>query len=172
MLVIGFIGGAGVGKSTLASTIFVELKKRQYKVEQIEEFAKKMTWEESFKVLDNQVYVFGNQHHGLWCLKNMVDIAITDSPLLLSSIYLQEKNKPLDDLIIHEWKKYNNLLFYIERSTNYDTEGRNQTLEEALLIDQKILTLLHKNNISYEVIKNLENAEQQIIDTVINRLRK
>ena len=44
------------------------------------EFAKDLTWENRQNTLENQLYVFAEQHHRVNRLKKQVDVVITDSP--------------------------------------------------------------------------------------------
>ena len=57
--IINLFGGPGCGKSTTASGIFYELKKRGYECELSPEFAKDKVWEDSLRTLDDQIYIFG-----------------------------------------------------------------------------------------------------------------
>src|SRR3954464_15085371 len=93
-VVVNMLAGPGSGKSTMASSVFSELKWRGEETEYVGEYAKDLTWEKRVKTLDNQVYVFAKQHHRIFRLLNQVDIIVTDSPLYLTPIYCQD-NEPL-----------------------------------------------------------------------------
>ena len=97
--VINIYGGPCCGKSTTAAAVFAELKIQGYNVELVTEYAKGMTWQDSMKVLKNQIYVFGKQHHYLTRPQNQVDFIITDSPILMSIVYDLDNNIPLKKLI-------------------------------------------------------------------------
>jgi len=60
-LIVNLFGGPGTGKSTLCADLFAKLKWRHTNCEMALEFAKDKVWEESFKVLDNQIYIFGQR---------------------------------------------------------------------------------------------------------------
>ena len=168
-LVINLIGGPGSGKSTCASGIFYQLKKLGINCELALEFAKDKVWEESIKILDDQLYVFGKQYHKLFRLNGKVDVIITDSPLLISILYNKTPSEYFDKLVIEQYHTFNNLLFFINRAENYQTEGRLQTKEESEGLDNIIKEILQDNNIPYDEI-SCENAVEHIVNVVKTKL--
>jgi nicotinamide riboside kinase len=168
-LVINLIGGPGSGKSTCASGIFYQLKKLGVNCELALEFAKDKVWEESIKILDDQLYVFGKQYHKLFRLNGKVDVIITDSPLLISILYNKTPSEYFDKLVVEQYHTFNNLLFFINRAENYQTEGRLQTKEESEGLDNIIKEILQDNNISYDEIA-CENAVEHIVNVVKDKL--
>lgn len=151
-LVINLFGGPGVGKSTMCASIFSKLKILGFECEMATEYVKDIVWEESFKKLENQIYIFGKQHARVHRLLNKVDIVITDSPLLNSIVYDQDKNQALKKLVLFEFNKLNSLNFYINRKFKYQESGRVQTLEGALEVDEDYKQLLDDNEINYTEI--------------------
>lgn len=168
-LVINLIGGPGSGKSTCASGIFYQLKKLGINCELALEFAKDKVWEESIKILDDQLYVFGKQYHKLFRLNGKVDVIITDSPLIISILYNKTPSEYFDKLVVEQYHTFNNLLFFINRAENYQTEGRLQTKEESEGLDSIIKEILQENNIPYDEIA-CENAVEHIVNVVKNKL--
>ena len=140
--IINLFGGPGCGKSTTASGIFYELKKRGYECELSPEFAKDKVWEDSLRTLDDQIYIFGKQYHRIWRLIGKVEYIICDSPLLNSVIYDSTDNQYLKGLVVSEFKKMNNINVFIERGNVFVQNGRNQDEEESKRIDSKIIDLL------------------------------
>ena len=183
-LVVNLLGGPGTGKSTLAAEVFVILKKKGISCEYITEYAKDKTWEESTTTLSNQIYVFGKQHHKMFRVSNKVDVMICDSPLLFSIIYDGNKTKKGDNFyehIIEEYNKFNNINFYLERTTKYDPVGRNQTENESIEIDNQIQSILIDNNIEYYTYnrnhirtKNsiILNSANDISEKILNELNE
>ena len=155
-IVINLIGGPGSGKSTCASGIFYELKKLGINCELSLEFVKDKVWEESYKVLDDQLYVFGKQYHKLFRLKDKVDVIITDSPLLISIHYNKISSQHFNNLVVEQYHTFNNLMYFINRSETYQSEGRLQTKEESEMIDRDIKTIgKHINNALNEELKDI-----------------
>lgn len=152
-LVINLFGGPGVGKSTMCASIFSKLKMAGIECEMASEYVKDIIFEESYKKLENQIYIFGKQHLRVHRLLGKVDIVVTDSPLLNSIVYDKTENIHLEQLVLHEFQKLNTLNFYITRNFKYQESGRVQTFEEALGVDKKYKLLLDDNNISYTEIE-------------------
>ena len=63
VIVINLIGDPGSGKSTAAAGIFYKLKKMGVNCELSLEFAKDKVWEEAFRTMDDQIYIFAKQYH-------------------------------------------------------------------------------------------------------------
>ena len=133
-LIVNFYGGPGSGKSTMAARVFAELKDLGLNVELATEYAKDLTWQQSFHVLGNQVYIFAKQQHRIWRLDGKVDIILTDAPLLNSLVY-GETSQSFKDLVIEEYFKRPTIDIFLKRTKNYNPAGRSQTLDEAKEID-------------------------------------
>src|SRR4051812_46140966 len=87
--VINLFGGSGLGKSTTAAGLFYEMKLRGIHCELIREYVKQWAWDGTKIGPMDQVYIFGKQAEAESRIYGKVDIAVTDSPLLLSPIYEQ-----------------------------------------------------------------------------------
>jgi adenylate kinase family enzyme len=180
-LVINFFGGPGSGKSTLATGLFSEMKRANLSVEYVSEYAKDVTWEETNKLLDNQLHIFSEQFRRQWRLKNKVDYIVTDSPLLLSSIYfdyLSNSNQNhsigfcdsfrslVENAFLHDFENVNIL---IERNKDYVSVGRNQTEQQAKEVDNLIVQTLLKHHLFFRSIQCYSNSSP--VD-ILNTLRK
>jgi len=148
-LVVSLFGGPCTGKSTLRARVFSEMKYMGLNCEEVTEYAKDKTWEESWALMSNQVFVFANQQHRMYRIMDKVDVLITDSPLLMSIHYDQTKNKALKKLVLQQHNDMDTLNFFLERKFKYKAEGRSQTPEEAKAIDKSILKILDKNKVEY-----------------------
>jgi adenylate kinase family enzyme len=167
-LVVNLFGGPGCGKSTMAARIFSDLKMAGVNCELVTEYAKRKTWEESFKTLQNQIYVFGKQQFSMWVCSKHVDVIVTDSPLLLSCIY--GNDSVLNNLVLQEFNKYQNINIFVKRASTYVEVGRNHTEEEALEKDAEIKSLLIRERFSYiEELGSLKSVSS-IHGTIINAL--
>jgi nicotinamide riboside kinase len=160
-LVVSFIGGPGLGKSVIAAKLFVELKQKGYAVELATEYAKDCTYEERHGALTNQIYVFGKQHHRLHRLLGKVDVIITDSCLLLSTIYKQEGlPNSFDGFVVDMYNQFNNLLFVLSREFEYQEYGRGSLEEgQAEELDFMVRERLSEHNIDYTVINPRKDVD-------------
>ncbi len=168
--VVNFFAGPGAGKSTLSTKLFGLMKELRYNVEFVPEFAKELTWKESFNDLSDQIYVFGEQHHRIYSLIDKVDYIITDSPLLLQLHYLeggvtkyfdQGWKYHLKELILNIHRQVPSINFFVERGNRkYVTEGRNENESSALFIDKTIKNLLNVHNIDYTDVRHDETADR------------
>ena len=157
--IINLFAGPGAGKSTTAAGLFHKMKLQGESVEYVQEFAKDLTWSAWHNALDCQSYVFGQQ---LWRIERLigkVDYIITDSPLLLSLIY-KPKDYPnsFDNFVLDMFNKYDNINFYLIRKKKYISIGRNQTEDEAKVIDEITKSTLNKYEIPYLIVEGTEEA--------------
>lgn len=137
-LVVNLFAGPGAGKSTGAALLFAFLKLQKVNVELVTEFAKELAWEGDKEFMaNNQVYITGQQIRRMNRLIGKVDVIITDSPIELGSLYTEDET--LQKLCLSEGGKwFRRLDFFVSRVKPYNPSGRNQTLDEARDIDQKI----------------------------------
>ena len=163
MIIINLFAGPGSGKSTTCAGVFSKLKLAGVNCEMALEYAKDKVWENSLDVLDDQIYVFGKQLHRIKCLKDKVDVIITDSPILLSIIYNKEESNYFDDLIVEQFRKFNNLNYYVVRDESFDITGRVHNHEESMEKDNQIKAMLNKYGISYTTV-----YKHTSVDTIVN----
>lgn len=167
-LVVNMLAGPGAGKSTIAAGLFAALKLRNVNVELVTEYAKDRVWEEAFRTLDNQIYMFGKQHHRIWRILGKVDVIVTDSPMLLSLHYGKNLSSSFRQLVLEEHLKARSLNVYLERQKPYTPIGRVQTEDQARNIDKDIIEVLESNQLEY--IK--EVADAGVIERLADRVQE
>lgn len=156
-MLINLFGRPGVGKSTLALELVSTLKKMGKSVEYVPEYAKELIYkchdqnDLSTHMLANQLYILAKQHKRIYDVIQSVDIAVCDSPLLLSLIYLKD-----EDLLSQPDSRFKELVYFLHNSFTskydfllkanhaYQKKGRQQSFEESMLIENKIEDLDNK----------------------------
>lgn len=164
--VVNFIGGPGVGKSNLAAHLFAELKFEGINAEYIPEYAKWLMWEgRSGKVFAAQDYIFAKQHFSLMRVAREVDIMVTDACLLNTLVYTPDYYplQSLKAMAVEAFDQYDNLNIRVERSKEYQTAGRKQNQEEAIILDGKIDKMLCDLKIEVHTVKWGREATGKII---------
>lgn len=165
-ILVNLFAGPGTGKSTMMAGLFSELKYRGVNCEMAPEFAKEKVWEESLKILEDQIYIFGKQLHTIHRIHGKVDVIITDSPLLLSLIYGKNESPSFKNLVLDVHHRFDNINIFLHRKKVYNPAGRLQTEEEAKVKDQEILEMLNKNNILYINRLSDKTVIPKIIDLI------
>lgn len=164
MKVINLFGGPGSGKSTSAALIFAHLKQQEKRVELVTEFAKQLTYDKRFNALKRQAYVFAKQLYKLESLYGEVDLVVTDSPIILSSVYAP-KDYPKS---FHQYAKdifdsFDNTNILLLRPKLYQQYGRNESLKKAKKIDYKIKRLLQDNNYNYHTFRANNDISKNVL---------
>ncbi len=163
-VVINAFGGPGAGKTTACLHIAAQLKKRGFSAEYVQEYAKELTWDKNFEMLDgspeHQKLIFAEQTKRLNRLVGKVDFVVTDAPLLLNSVYLDpsySKKQAYTKAVMERFQKYDNFCFVVGRDTSYfETIGRTQSLEESIQKDNEIVQLLKDNQVYFKTYSHDE----------------
>jgi len=174
-LIVNLFGGPGSGKSTTAAGVFYNLKMLHRNVELALEFAKELVWEDRVIALDDQPYILGEQHHRLHRLDGRVDAIITDSPITMGTVYLEDNSVSYENsfrkLAIHMFNAMDNINFFLKRGNGeFNKHGRNQNLEESIEKDIAIERMLTDNDIPYTTVVSDGTAVQYILIDVVNKL--
>ena len=151
--IINLFGAPGSGKSTHRAKLFAEMKIAGYNVEEVTEYAKDVVWEEHSSIFADQLYIVAKQNRRLVRLIDKVDFIITDSPLLLSIVYANDRivyNPSLEKLTLDVFNSYNNINIFINRTHEYQQIGRNQTEHEAKQLSEKIKNMLMLYDVSWQ----------------------
>jgi hypothetical protein len=134
MKVINLYAGPSSGKSTGAAYLFSRLKMDFFNTELVTEYAKTCVYDQSINVLTNQVYVTGKQFKPLKDLQTYgVDVAVTDSPLLLGLFYGKDLPyfKEYSSLLVRLSQEFDNINVFVNRVKPYNPAGRLQTEAES-----------------------------------------
>lgn len=169
MRVVNIWGGPGVGKSTTAAGLFYRMKTLKLDVELVQEYAKDLTWERRYNVLEDQIYVFAKQQRRIARLaEHNLDWVITDSPIPLGLVYI--KPNTLGDnfcnLVMESFDRYNNYNFLLSRNVQYNPVGRNQDQQQALEFDLKVSNLLNSYNMEFQSVVGGEPAVDTILESI------
>ena len=167
--VINLFAGPGAGKSTTAAGLFHAMKIAGFNCEYVSEWVKDKCWERSAKVFKAQPYIFGKQYWKVFRCLDEVDYVIVDSPLLLSVVYndLYAHIENLNPFVISTFNSFDNWNFFLKRSKDYVTVGRNETLEQAIDVDNRIRETLIKYEVPYTDL-NYDTAVDDIMSMVMS----
>ena len=138
---INLFGGPGIGKSSISAGITYKLKKKHISCNNPYEFPKTLAWDKNYPAIQDQLYVFANQHRGIAQSYGKVDYIIIDSPILFSTIYhsYYTKGYPAEyygesfhKMVVDLHNKYNNINILLKRSnTEINEAERFQDLKTA-----------------------------------------
>ena len=166
---VNFYAGAGARKSTIASILHGFLKLHGITSEYTAEYAKDLAWEGRLDLKINDMKIFGEQHNRQFRLNGKVDCIVSDSPLLLSSVY-RSSDPLMDALVMREYNKYDNINFYMKRPTKYIQHGRKENRDEATKIDTKVLDLLNDRAIPFTTVEGTAEGANIVLSTILERL--
>lgn len=167
-----FVGPSG-GKTISGKVLSGMLSMSGYKAEYIPEFAKFATWAGHTSSLSDQIYMFGKQHNRLHIMSNWgLDYVVMDGPLLNAIIYAPDDYfKNYSPLVFEVFNSFDNVNYVLERNKhyNYEFEGRNEDLQQALQIDKKIEKLLQDNLIDFKRFPVTKKTPYQLFKDITGR---
>lgn len=169
-IVINGYGGPGAGKSTACLEITAALKKEGYNAEYVQEYAKELVYEKDMEMLDgspeHQYEILKEQTRRMDRLYDQVDFIVTDSPVMLNTIYNKQLTAEYESLVNELQGEYINYSFFMERdASNFEEEGRIHNLTESIEKDNEIKDMLQKNEIKYKTY-NHENINEIVNDAI------
>lgn len=169
-IVINGYGGPGAGKSTACLEITAALKKEGYNAEYVQEYAKELVYEKDMEMLDgspeHQYEILKEQTRRMDRLYDQVDFIVSDSPVMLNTIYNKQLTPEYESLVNELQGEYINYSFFMERdASNFEEEGRIHNLTESIEKDNEIKDMLQKNEIKYKTY-NHENVNEIVNDAI------
>jgi hypothetical protein len=153
-IIVSLYGGPGAGKSTSAAYMYYLLKAAGENAELVREYVKDWAWEGRKIDTYDQIYFLGKQIRKESMLFGKVKWLVTDSPIFMNLYYASIYCTPL----LSEGVRAAVLAFYnqtledghkhyhvlLHRTNPYSQEGRYQTEEEALQIDDGVERMLRQ----------------------------
>lgn len=184
-LVINLFAGPSAGKTTAAWEIASTLKKADFSVEYVSEYAKELVYDEKYELLDGKIkheeLIMLEKIHRIERLCGKVDFVVTDSPIIQSVSFLDKSGNDIGDVekftehAISVFNEFDNYNAFIERGTHFEKEGRIHNLEESIKLDDYIKNDLASLNVPYkcyghdeiiEIIEESINARENITATI------
>lgn len=177
-VVVNLIAGPGAGKTTCAWEIAEKLKKQGYVAEYVSEVAKEYVWDERYDLLDgsfeHQKSLFDEQKHRIDRLIGKVDFVVTDSPLILSSVYLAEgtpaEKEQYRQMVRDAFSRYTNFTIFVERGNSFEREGRIHTEDESRKLDGEIKEMLRSSGVYYGTYRH-DTIDVSISNMIKTRAR-
>ncbi len=174
---INIFGGPGCGKSTLAAHLYSQLRRDGLKIEMVSEWVKQWAYEGKEISSFDQVYILGQQlqlEDRVLRFREKVEYIVTDAPIVLTVPYAKRGGFPfwnnLLDIAKDFERKYPSLNLLLQRGNlPYHAEGRYETYEQALEMDELIRQTLIENTIPFEEV-DLRDWDS-ILGLVKDRLR-
>lgn len=120
------------------------------------------------------MYILGKQSLRQSRCNGKVDVIVTDSPLPLSTLYVEDAiyTENYCKTVMDVFSTYNNVNFLLKRFKPYEVNGRNQSEEEAKVLSEKVYKLLNDNHISYECVEGTLGGYTYIYETVYSMLKE
>lgn len=170
-LICNLIGSPSSGKTVAAASLFSQLKKRHLDAVLVSEFAQEKVVEENKRALQNQLYIFANQQYKIFCAHEHAQVVVTDSPILLAAIYNASAPSALQEVILDQHFRYDNLniLMELDDDIPYSMVGRIHSYEESLVIQDQLKHLLTIHDIPYVPYNAI--TEGELVDLIIDALQ-
>lgn len=172
--IINLYGGAGCGKSTIASGIFYVMKNKGMSVEIVSEYVKELAWEKIPVTKYLQPLIFGEQLNRISRLLGQVEYIITDSPLELSYIYSHKDFRQAIYSIV-DCARHNILSvdgnsefnILVERTKPYVKKGRFQNKKEAIKKDEEIRNIFRTFDKPFQYVTHSYGDAEIIVKDIL-----
>lgn len=175
MLLINLYAGPSSGKSTLAGDIFTRLKRAGIQAEIPPEVAKIRSQRQDYGFLADQLAVFGETQHQLNMAKRSgAEVAVVDSPLLLSLVYAPKPYLQTFPALVREvFDSFGpSLDYFLKRdpSIPFSQVGRVHDEAQSLEKDREILEMLRQQRVQLRMIDSSEFSAQCVVQDTLKAL--
>jgi hypothetical protein len=171
VICVNFYGGPGIGKSTLAAITFAHLKKAGIRAELVGEFAKDLVYDKAYNVMADQHYLFAQQAHRLWRLaQSEVEVAVCDSPLLLTMAYNKDPNTGcFNPFVVDTYKRYTNIDYVLKRNPEFwEKDKRSGDVSCCQVIDEIIDSILL--DVWHDFPEKVDTTKPGVVDELLDRI--
>lgn len=168
-IMVGLVGGAGAGKSTLAARVFAMLKDQNIDCEMAREVYKEALWEQNLGMMTDELLIFALQNHALHRLKGKVDVVISDASLY-QKLFYQPGAFSMKNLVKNVCNQYRNMTYVIHRVKPYNPNGRYQTEEQAKNDDTTMHKILIEHNIPFKVVTGDISGAKIVVKDIMKEL--
>ena len=167
-LLVSCYGPPGVGKTTAATMIFSELKKRHVDVDLVTDFAKDMIIQGNVLAMQNQLYVWASQLYRNRCAYERATITITDTPVMLGAIYNTRSTTHFFNVALEEYHRFNNYNLMIPRNADieYSMFGRVHNEDQSIQLGHDIDAMMETAEIPHRIF--YEEELPDIIDEILS----
>jgi nicotinamide riboside kinase len=171
MYVINLNGGPSVGKSTLAGDVAIRLKRLGVQAECPPEAAKLPAQRGDKVFLEDQMMLFAMTHHQLaMAARSGADVAVLDSPLLLSLAYMPTPYFATFPAMVREvYDSYRNIEYILRRDPNHGHSmvGRIHDEAQSIAKDRQIVQILEEQKLTYRTIDSSEFSAVCVVSDVM-----
>ena len=178
-IVINFIAAPCVGKSTMASLLFAEMKMSHYSTEYVQEIAKKLIYEEKYEELNNQYNISKAQYDIIKAVSKKVKYTITDSGIFVNLFYNREykdnicNTDKVEKIFKEKLDEFHNVNIFLTRNTDfqYVNEGRVHDEKQSKEIEQKMEDMLKEYNLPYKKFVSCKGNIMSIIEYIYDQCK-
>lgn len=166
-VVINLFGGPGIGKTTTAARVFVQMKILGLETANPEEHAKLAIWKGRPGLLDQQLIILGQSWETLHALASQVEVVVMDSPLLLCSVYAEGREAPhFHDTVADFHKRLPRLNLMLTRAADrtYSQTGRREDADTARALDGRIRAALARTGETYTEVPSGDGVSPAELD--------
>lgn len=175
MLVVNLYAGPSSGKSTLAGDIFTKLKRAGIQAEIPPEIAKLRSQRADFGFLADQLAVFGETQHQLNMAKRSgAEVAVVDSPLLLSLVYAPRPYLATFPALVREVFESlgPSLDYFLKRDPKiaFSQVGRIHDESQSHQKDREILEMMQEQRLKIQMIDSSEQSASIVVNDTLRAL--